>query len=65
MMNTMFTPDQIAAMSAEIDAQLQELTHHATAKEGALRSGDADNEASCGNDTVIGAKDRRAEPADT
>ncbi len=39
-MSNLFTPDQIAAMSADIDAQLQELLQ---SKEGTLRSGDADN----------------------
>ena len=44
-MNTMFTPDQIAAMSAEIDAQLQELYRNSSAvsKEGALRGDDTEN----------------------
>ena len=45
MMNAMFTPDQIAAMSAEIEAQLQELyrNSNAVSKEGTLRSGDTEN----------------------
>lgn len=42
-MSHLFTPDQIAAMSAEIDAQLQELPRHATAKNETLRGGDTEN----------------------
>jgi len=40
-MSNLFTPDQIAAMSAEIDAQLLALSPRA--KEGTLKGGDTDN----------------------